>query len=105
MSAPPGADVCGELSVVGVDVGMGMPGNEKSSFSVGSLGATAKGELLPSAKKSGGEPATGGNGAVPGAPGTSAIAPANEAAMARRSDSVSGPGGEDEAGIPGDDSN
>ena len=105
ISAPPGTDVGGELSVVSID--RGMPGNAKSLFSVGSLGATARGELLSSAKKPGGEPATGGSGAVPGVPGTSAVAPANEAAMARRSDSVSGPGGEDgaEAGMLGDDSN
>lgn len=70
----------------------GMPGNEKSSYPVGSVGATARGEMFPSPKKPGGEPATGGVGAVPGVPGTSAIAPANEAAIARRSDSVSGPG-------------
>ena len=97
----------GELSVVWTGMDMGKPGNEKSSLPVGSLGATARGELFPSAKKPGGEPATGGNGTVPGAPGTSAVAPASEAAMARRSDSVSGPGGEDgaDAGILGDDSN
>jgi hypothetical protein len=85
----------------------GMPGNEKSSFPVGSLGAAARGELFPSAKKPGGEPATGGIGAVPGVPGTSAIEPANDAAIARRSDSVNGPGAEDGAdgGILGDESN
>src|SRR5271155_3701525 len=101
MSAPPGADVGGEVGTAG------MPRNEKNSFPVGSLGATARGETFPSAKKPGGEPATGGVGAVPGAPGTSAVAPANDAAIARRSDSVSGPGGEDrgEAGILGADSN
>jgi hypothetical protein len=101
ISAPPGGDVGGELSIVG------MPGNEKSSFPVGSVGATARGESSPSAKKPGGEPATGGAGTVPGVPGTSAVEPASDAAIARRSDSVNGPGGEDgaEAGIPGDDSN
>jgi hypothetical protein len=101
MSAPPGGDIGGELSVVGI------LGNEKSSFSVGSLGATARGELFPSAKKPGGEPATGGIGAVPGVPGTSAIEPASDAAIAFRSDSVKGPGGVDgaEAGTLGADSN
>jgi len=84
-----------------------MPGNEKSSFPVGSVGATASGERFPSAKKPGGEPATGTVGAVPGVPGTSAVAPAKDAAIALRSDSVSGPGCEDgaEAGILGADSN
>jgi hypothetical protein len=84
-----------------------MPGNEKSSFPVGSLGAIARGELFPSAKKPGGEPATGGIGAVPGVPGTNAIAPAKDAAIALRSDSVRGPGGDDgtDEGMLGADSN
>ena len=85
----------------------GMPENEKSSLPEGSLGAAARGELFPSAKKPGGEPATGGIGAVPGVPGTSASEPANDAAIALRSDSVSGPGAEGGAdpGILGADSN
>jgi len=101
ISAPPGGDVGGELGTAG------MPRNEKSSFPVGSVGATVRGESVPSAKKPGAEPATGVVGAVPGAPGTSAVAPANDAAIARRSDSVSGPGCEDgaEAEILGADSN
>ena len=101
ISAPPGGEVGGELSMVG------MPGNEKSSLAVGSLGATDRGELFPSAKNPEGEPATGGIGAVPGVPGTSAIEPAKDAAIARRSDSVSGPGGVDGAdpGTLGADSN
>src|SRR6202522_3492949 len=92
--------ICGELSVDG------MPGNEKSSFLGGSVGASTRGGSFPSVKKPCGEPATGGVGAVPGAPGTSAVSPASEAAIARRSDSVRGPGGEDgaEAGILGTDS-
>lgn len=100
-SAPPGGDVGGELTTAG------MPGNENSSLPAGSAGATARGEMFPSAKKPGGEPATGGDGAVPGVPGTSAVAPANDAAIAFRSDSVSGPGCEDgaEAGMLGPDSN
>jgi hypothetical protein len=101
MSAPPGTDVGGELSADG------MPGNEKSSLPEGSVGASARGESLPSAKKPGGEPATGGIGTVPEVPGTSAVSPAKDAAIAFRSDSVSGPGGEDEAdpGMLGADSN
>ena len=101
MSAPAGGDVGGELGAAGT------PGNEKSSFPEGIVGATARGEMFPSAKKPGGESATGAVGAVPGAPGTSAVAPANDAAIARRSDSVKGPGGEDgaDAGMPEADSN
>lgn len=95
--APPGGEVGGEVAIAG------MPGNENISLPGGKVGAIVKGEIFPSARKSGGEPGTGGVGALLGAPETSAVAPANDAAIARRSVSVSGPivvaGGE--PGIPG----
>ncbi len=98
-SAPAGGAVGGEVGIPE------MPGNENISFPGGSVGATAIGEIFPSVRKSAGTPAAGNAGAVPGAPGANAVAPANDAAMARKSVSVSGPGwidddGED-AGLPG----
>ena len=99
-SAPPGG-------AVGADDGIpAIAENENSSFPGGSVGAMARGEVFPCRRKSGGEPATGGVGAVPGVPGTSAMAPASDAAIARKSDSVNGPGCVDggEAGMLGADS-
>ncbi len=84
-SAPLGGEDGGEAGIAE------MPGEENISVPGGNVGAAAKGEAFPSARKSGGEPGTGGVGAVLGAPGTSAVAPANDAAIARRSVSVSGP--------------
>jgi hypothetical protein len=85
-----------------------MAGNENSSFPDDRLGATPNGEVIipPVAGMPGGDPAVGGAGAVPGVPGTIAVAPANDAAMARRSVSVNGPGGDEgrEPGMLGDDS-
>jgi len=99
-SAPPGG-------AVGADVGIPeMPGKENISLPDGNAGATAIGEIFPSNRKSGGAPGAGGTGAVPGDPGTNAVEPANDEAIARKSVSVSGPGWIDggEAGIPGADS-
>jgi hypothetical protein len=93
-STPPGGDVGGD------DEGDAMTGNENSSFPGGRVGAIPNGEIFVPARKSGGDPAGGGIGAVPGVPGTSAVTPASDAAMARRSVSVNGPG-EDEGRDPG----
>jgi hypothetical protein len=79
----------------------------------------AIGDTSPSARKSG-ELGTGGEAAMPGmaepmpgAPGASAVSPAKDAAMARKSVSVNGPGGDGGgeadmlggAPIPGDSRN
>lgn len=100
ISVPPGGEVGAEVGVAGT------AGKENSSFPLGIEGATAIGETLPSVRKSGGELATGGVAVALGAPGTSAVAPAREAAIARKSDSVSGLGCVDggEAGTLGADS-
>lgn len=99
-SAPAGGDVGG------VDGNAGSAGNKNSSFPGGRFGVIPNGEIFPPARKSGGEPGSGDVGAVPGVPGTIATAPANDAAIARRSVSVNGPGGEDgsDAGMLGADS-
>jgi len=84
-SAPAGGEVgeeCGNPE---------MPGKENNSLAGGSVGGAAMGESFRSARNSGGDPGTGGVGAVPGAPDTTAVAPASEAAIARRSVSVNGP--------------
>jgi hypothetical protein len=90
-SAPDGGEVGGE------DGNPEIAGSENSSFPGGRFGAIKNGEFiipLP-ARKSGGAPAVGGVGTPPGVPGTSAVAPAKDAAIARRSVSVRGPGGDD----------
>jgi hypothetical protein len=101
-SAPDGGDVGG------VDGKPETPENENNSLPRGRFGEIPNGEfIIPTlARKSGGEPAVGGIGAVPGVPGTSAVAPARDAAIARRSVSVKGPGGDDgkEPGTLGADS-
>jgi len=99
-SAPPGG-------AVGADVGIPeTAGKENISLPGGSVGATAIGEIFASTGKSGGVPGTGGTGAVLSVPGTNAVEPANDEAIARKSVSVSGPGWIDggEAGIFGADS-
>jgi hypothetical protein len=97
-AAAPSSDIGTELrfvpagGAVGGEAGIAeILGKENISLPGGSVGAAANGEAFPSARKSGGEPGTGGFGAVLGAPGTTAVAPANDAAIARRSVSVSGP--------------
>ena len=70
-----------------------MPGNEKSSFPGGSVGATDMGETPASAGKAGTGPGTSAVAVVPEVlPGTSAVSPASDAAIARRSASFNGPG-------------
>lgn len=99
ISAPPGG-------AVGADDGIAeTPGNENSSFPGGIVGATASGEILASGTKPGGVPGTG-VGTVPGPAGTSTVSPATDAAIARRSASVNGPGCvyAGDAGILGTDS-
>jgi len=78
---------------VGGDEGAAIaPGSENNSGPGGSVGAIAIGETFPKAGKSCGEPGAAGEGAMPGAPGASALP--KDAAMARRSVSVKGPGGD-----------
>jgi len=85
-SAPPGR-------TVGADEGIpAMPGNENISFPVGSEGATAIGETFPPPNMSGCEVGVCVAVVAVGAPGTSAVALPNDAAIARRSASDSGPG-------------
>ena len=85
-SAPPGGAVGGDEGAAA------MPGKENNSFPLGSFGATAIGGITGSVGSPGIAPGAGDVGTVPGAPGTKAVEPANDAAMARRSVSVSGPG-------------
>jgi hypothetical protein len=84
MSPPPGGDVGGDEGVAGT------PGKENISVAGGNEGTPAGAATRPPSEKPGGE-ATGSGGAVPGAPGTSAVTPASEAGIARRSASVSWP--------------
>src|SRR5271165_2264951 len=93
ISVPPGGAVGGEEGIAGT------PGNENISLAGGSV-ETANGEaIFPEARKSGSEPGTGDGITVPGAPGTSAIAPASDAGIARKSASVNCPLGGDEGGV------
>lgn len=84
-SAPPGAAVGAEAGIPDT------PTNENISFPGGSVGATAIGEIFPSRKRSGCEVGAADVVAV-GAPGTRDVALPNDAAIARRSASESGPG-------------